>query len=194
MAVGGVERWGSPIPCGSPGVYLVTATADPHAHIYIPHCPIATAAVAELLAARPELTLDGRRPTPEELAGRIASFWLPDEPVVYVGLAGTSLRSRVGAYYSTRLGARGPHAGGWFVKVVAGIVPLHVHWAVADDPAGAESLMLAAFCQGVSPVAGASLHDPAHPLPFANLEWPPGTAKRHGIEGARATQLRRPGP
>lgn len=31
----------------------------------------------------------------------------------------------------------------------------------------------------------AQLVDPDHPFPFANLEWPPGVRKRHGITGAR---------
>lgn len=29
------------------------------------------------------------------------------------------------------------------------------------------------------------LFDPAHPFPFANLEWPKGVRKAHGIRGAR---------
>lgn len=45
--------------------------------------------------------------------------------------------------------------------------------------------MLEAFCADVSPDTRHALHDPEHPFPFANLEWPAGTRKRHGITGGR---------
>ena len=67
------------------------------------HCPLSMAAIDELLSVRPELWVDGRRPTPSELAGRLEAMWLPDEVVLDTGLAGTSLRRRVGDYYATPL-------------------------------------------------------------------------------------------
>jgi len=60
----------------------------------------------------------GRRPSADAFAARIASFWLPDEPIVYIGLA-TSLRSRVSGFYRTPIGARRPHAGGWLLKTLS---------------------------------------------------------------------------
>src|SRR5438105_3398685 len=52
-------------------------------------------------------------PTPVGgVAERVSSFWIPDEVVLYVGLAGSSLGRRLARYYATALGARSPHAGG----------------------------------------------------------------------------------
>jgi hypothetical protein len=45
--------------------------------------------------------------------------------------------------------------------------------------------MLEIFCRGVSEQSRIALHDSDHPFPFANLEWPPGVRKRHGIDRAR---------
>jgi hypothetical protein len=64
-------------------------------------------------------------------------------------------------------------------------VELYVHAAAADDPTRAEDAMLACFCNNVSARTLASLRDPAHAFPFANLEWPQGVRKAHGITGAR---------
>ena len=44
--------------------------------------------------------------------------------------------------------------------------------------------MLEAFVAGVSADSGPALRDPDHPFPFANLEWPKGVRKSHGIRGA----------
>jgi hypothetical protein len=112
-------------------------------------------------------------------------FWLSDEVILYIGLAGTSLRSRVRQYYCTPLGARRPHAGGDFLKTLSNADDLHVHWASTDNPSWAEGRMLEAFCRSVSEHARAQLFDPEHPFPFANLEWPAGTRKRHGLTGTK---------
>src|SRR5207248_1103596 len=147
-------------------------------------CSLSDQAIEELLAVRPELTVDGARPTAEQLKKRLSEFWLPDEHVVYIGLA-ACLSDRVGDYYGTPLGAARPHAGGWFLKTLANRDQLFVHYAECDDRARAETTMLGAFCSDVSALSLAGLRDQAHPFPFANLEWPPGTRKAHGIRGAR---------
>ena len=182
---GGVP-WGKRVPEMGPGVYIVALTGDSKARVpTLETCPISAEAVEHLLETRPELRLDGVRPDADELAARVSGFWLPDEVILYIGLAGTSVSKRVGQYYRTPLGARKPHAGGWFLKLLACLDQLTVHFAACDDPATAESMMLRAFCGDVSEETREALVDPGHPFPFANLEWPPGTRKRHGILGAK---------
>ena len=166
-------------------MYVVSLSAEVDRTAGFPEAPLSSAAIQTLLKVRPKLTVDGGLPTATMLAERIGSFWLPDEGVLYVGLAGTSLRSRVSQYYKTPLGARRPHAGGWFLKTLANLDELFVHYARADVPSAAEDAMLGCFCATVSNAALARLPDPAHPFPFANLEWPRGVRKAHGIRGAR---------
>jgi hypothetical protein len=45
--------------------------------------------------------------------------------------------------------------------------------------------MLAKFCGAVSERTRSQILDAEHPFPYANLEWPRGIRKRHGITGAR---------
>ena len=96
-----VVSWGTRIPppekpgIGT-GVYVVALTdeldsIEPAASAY----PLSNAALQELLDVRPELTLDGGRPDAETLGERLATFWCPDEVVVYIGSAGPRRRSRV---------------------------------------------------------------------------------------------------
>jgi hypothetical protein len=104
-----------------------------------------------------------------------------------VGLAGSSLHGRIQAYYTTKLGRRSPHAGGWFVKLLKNLNQLHVHYTASHDPTQSEYLMLEAFVAGVSSETRNGLRDLRHPFPFANLEWPRGVRKDHGIRGATGT-------
>lgn len=52
--------------------------------------------------------------------------------------------------------------------------------------------MLGGFAEGLSDEARAALYDPAHVMPFANLEDGKGGRKAHGIKGARAPRVRSP--
>lgn len=182
----GIVQWGSAVPTREAGVYVISLPADVGSRAgSLRTCPIDPRSVEALLQVRPELLMDGRRPTLRELKERISAFWLPDEVVLYIGLAGTSLSQRVSQYYKTPLGAARPHAGGWFLKVLRNLKDLLIHYARCDHPSEAEDRLLKSFCGGLSMQTKRALFDPDHPFPFANLEWPPGIRKAHGLTGTR---------
>lgn len=93
-------------------MYVIVRTVESAAAVNAP-ASIDRQAVRQLLGVRPELLIDGRRPSQVALADRLAALWLSDEPVIDVGLASRSLHTRVGQFYRTRLGVRSPHGGGW---------------------------------------------------------------------------------
>ncbi len=200
----GVVVWGTRIPAPlergvGTGVYIVALTdTDDATAAAIASCPLAAGALGDLLHDRPELTLDGERPDVRALGKRLAGFWCPDEFVVYIGSAGprkrvtvSELSDRVEEYYSTPIGARSPHAGGWPLKTLGNLTDLYVHYAYCGDVLRREKLMFDGFAEGVSDKTRAALHDPVHVMPFANLEDGERVRKAHGIKGARAPRVRR---
>jgi hypothetical protein len=200
----GVVRWGeapSPPPSGEPstGIYVValtdrTGTLDG----VLSTAPLSSVAVDELLDARPELTLDGRRATTQTVIERLSSFWLPDEVVLYIGLAGPrrnqppegEVSKRVKEYYATPLGARSPHSGGWPLKTIDRLQDLYVHFAYCHRVTEAERECLGHFAARVSVTSLALLRDQVRVMPFANLEFPKGNPKNHGFRGARGPRAR----
>jgi len=181
----GVVAWGERVPLDASGIYLVSRSKDPNDLKALEAAPVSLARCQELLDARSELRLDGERPDAKLLRERITAFWLPDEPVLYIGLAGTSVAERVKDYYRTPLGARRPHSGGWFLKALDILPKLWVHYAGCKNPADAEEAALEAFAANVDQETKALLHDSEQVMPFANLEYPKGTRKDHGVKGAR---------
>jgi hypothetical protein len=181
----GVVRWGGAVPLDSPGVYVVALSKDPHSPAGARRdAPVDHRALERLLVLRPGLRLDGRPPSTGQLADRLRAFWLSPEVVLYIGLAGGSVRTRVRQYYSTPLGAKRPHAGGWWLKTLSVLDQLWVHWGQTPDYEDAEREMLAAFAAGVPSAARMALHDPDRVAPFANLRTHSGAIKAHGIVGA----------
>ena len=189
----GPVQWGRALPNAS-GVYVVSlgseTTSDTSA---VSKCPTSLPAICAWIERRNgDMTLDGVRATPAAVAQRMRELWLPDEVVLYVGKADTSMLDRVRAYYVTRLGKRRPHAGGRFRRHSPCWMSSWVHYSFCDDPEEREAKMLGAFVDGVSTDSRARLHDPDHPFPFANLEWRPcdpttgrrrRLLKRHGLKG-----------
>ncbi len=168
-----------------PGVYVVSLTEGLETcDGQMTEAPLAAAEFQHWLKVRPELTLDRVRPTVQQLMDRVERFWIPDEVILYIGLAGTSLSTRLEQYYRTPIGSRGPHAGGYFLKLLSNLNQLWVHYARCPDRKLAEDRMLRRFCDHVSEDSKQVLQDPAHPFPFANLEWPHGTKKASGLHGA----------
>jgi hypothetical protein len=189
----------APVETMGTGVYVVAITDGlDSTKEAVTACPLAEPALQELLDVRSELTLDGERPDPSTLGQRLSGFWCFDEVVVYIGLAGprrkvkvSELSDRVMEYYSTRLGARSPHAGGWPLKTLKNLSDLYVHYAYCDDVEARERLMLNAFAERLSDETRSALYDAAQIMPFANLRDGQGRRKAQGIEGARAPRVRR---
>jgi len=174
----GPATWGTPVRSNRPGVYLVELPQPPAA------APIDFNAIGLWIDRVPSLTVDGARPTGRELAARLHGFWLPDQPVVYIGMSAVSIGKRVAAFQRTVLGERKPHAGGYWLKALTGLDRLRIWWAETDAPEEYEDALFDAFAAGVSLDAAARLHDPSVVLPFANLQTADKVRKAHGISGA----------
>ncbi len=178
-------RWGETPALSTPGVYLVSTSRDPDEETGLSSCPVDREAVRALLAARPEASVDGKRATEALAVERLGRLWVPGEPVLYIGLAGTSVRTRVGQYCRTKIGARAPHAGGWPIKMLSNLGQLWVHVASCSDPEGAELAMLHAFGRALGPDQTADLVDPDVLVPYANMELTKAVRKRHGFSGVK---------
>lgn len=181
----GCVRWGVQPPLTTPGVYVVATTSDLDGSPAVVGFSVDRNSVQSLLQRRPEIAVDGVPATEESLCARLGQMWLSSEPVIYIGLAGTSVRQRVGQYFKTPLGARSPHAGGWPIKVLANLSDLWIHFAQSADPTRSEIAMIAAFLRGVPREIAAASCDPGNALPYANLVNPGGRRKGHGITGAK---------
>jgi len=131
------------------------------------------------------MTLDGERADVEGVCAFLQSFWLPDEAVVYVGKA-TSLSKRLRQFWRHRLGERGPHAGGHWVKALRTLDELHVFFAEAESPAHSaalEAALVDRFVEGVSARTRAGLRNPGVAVPFANRSHPRGARKTTALRG-----------
>ena len=186
--------WGEPIACRGPGIYIVSLSSECDQNTRaMKHAPIDRDIVAEWLDRVPEFRLDGgRRPSPDAVAARLGEFWLPDESILYIGQTTRDLRKRVDQFNRHMLGNSGPHKGGQWLKTLSVLRETFVHYAESSDPKTTEDKLIEEFTRRVSESTRRLLRDNTRPFPFANLEYPKGTRKRHGM--LKSTVRRTDGP
>ena len=173
----GPVRWGQPVRVGGPGVYVIELAAP------LPEPPIDLTKVGKWLERLPAMRLDGERPTSKQVAARLASFWWPDQAIVYIGMTANSIGGRIRGFYETPLGDRRPHRGGHWLKTLRSLDDFRVWWASTD---AAEEYEDAAFDAFAASVGGGRPDRPAGaiPIPWANLERSRELRQPHGISGA----------
>jgi hypothetical protein len=178
LLVDGPLRWGAPVPSRAPGVFVIELVEP------VAEAPLDHVALRRWLEAVPNLRLDGEQPTVALLARRLASFWLPAEPTVYVGRSSRSIGARVAAIHATPLGDARPAAGGHWLKTLARPERLRTWWAETDAHEEYQDALLSEIAARTDPAVAARLGDAHAVLPFANLETATGEPRRHGIDGA----------
>jgi len=170
--------WGRPIPARGPGVFVVELPAP------VPSAPLELTRIGKWVERVETLLLDGERPTSKAMAARLSSFWLPSQPVVYVGASDTSIAARLAAMTRTTLGDRRPSSAGHWLQTLRTLGTARVWWASTTAVEEYEDALLTAFAAGVPP---ADLERLAHPqviLPFANLRRPTGERRTTGLTGS----------
>jgi transcription elongation factor GreA len=164
----GPVLFGQTLPSPRPGVYLVEWPGVEA------RAPLDHGQLRAWLERVETLRLDGQRPTPHELAARLARYWLPEQTIVYVGQTTRSLRRRVAEFAATPLGERRPHAGGYWLKTLRDLDRTRVWWAETDAPEEYEDALLEAF--------GEAIGEPGT-LPFGNLTSLGSGRREHGLSG-----------
>lgn len=119
-------------------------------------------------------------------------WWLLDESVLYIGKASSPDR-RVAQHYRTPLGAGRPHSDRYWLKILADLPALTIHYAVAADAPEAERVedrLLHEFVTAAAPPLGHP--EPSLPLPGSDIgstsaeEAPSPPAHRHPSIGPAA--------
>ena len=174
----GPTRWGEQVRSRAPGVLLVEVAAR------LDTAPIDITAVKAWVERVPGLRLDGERPTPSQLAERLASFWLPQQTVVYVGRTTKALSARAASLFATPLGDRRPHAGGHWLWTLIERDQLRIWWAETPSPEEYEDGLFDAIASDLDPEATERLGAMGPILPWANLTAATGDPKRTGITGS----------
>jgi hypothetical protein len=150
----------------------------------------------------PDLRLDGERPTSKDLLHRLVAFWLPSQPIVYIGSTPGSVSGRLTSLARTAPGDRKPAASAFWLQFLRNLPDLRVWWAGTDAPEEYEDGLLDAFAPGPGRAPGTASRfpsgEPGHAgdpamLPGRCCAHRPGRASRPGSRTRCCPRSRRRG-
>ena len=184
----GPVPWGRPVRHGAPGVFVIELPAPQ------PAAGLDLALVGKWLEHVPDLRLDGARPHSKELQARLAAFWLPSQPVLFIGSTGVSVAGRIAGMLKTVPGERKPASAGFWLQFLRMRTEMRVWWAATPAPEEYEDALLEAFAAGVPDADRQALPDPSVVLPWAVLRSPAGVRKPTGITNPLLPEVKAPEP
>jgi hypothetical protein len=119
----------------------------------------------------------------DELTEYLSQFWNPQENILYIGQSSSKtnpIRKRVKQFYTHKLGKKGPHTGGYWLKLLDCLPNTFVFYAEAKNPRDTEFKMLMKFIELSSGKSFYDLENIGRHLPFANLTA--DFVKKHAIK------------
>lgn len=150
-------KWGAPCPCDKQGIYIISFCEDPHLEMKPIEPQFDDTAIQEWIKYLQLFTLNNKRPNVDAVKQELQRFWLPKENILYIGNT-TNLRQRINdGYKTTKLGKGGPHAGGQWLKTLANIDTLYIHYITTESTE-------------IKPILLEHFRNTIGELPFANLK------------------------
>jgi hypothetical protein len=178
-------KWDEAIPIKGNGIYVISLSSDASKNRGIlPLCSISDDVFENWKALSPELNVNGVL-SKQIIEKELNQFWKPKENILYIGEStsvNNQLKGRVKQFYKHKVGNKGPHTGGYWIKLLSKLEDLFVYYAVCENPRDTEFKMLMYF---IEQTTGKSLYEVDElgiHLPFANLKA--DFRKKHGINKA----------
>lgn len=187
LKVQGRCNWGSKFPANFRGVYVIALTDNPDS---IDNnnfdFEVSTSAFDEWRNNAPDIEVNDKKiKSKDEIESYLKSFWKPKENILYIGQSSSDKKSvyeRVKQYYNHKLGNKGPHTGGYWLKLLTCLNNTSIYYVETGTPRDMEFKLLMKFIELSSGKSFYELESIGDYLPFANL-----TAdfdKSHSIKNA----------
>lgn len=180
-------KWNEKFDAKFNGVYVIAKTNDPNTNITEhPKFGICEKSFGSWIKEATELKVNGKNQNGiDDITEHLTDFWNPNENILYIGQSSSKtnpIQKRVGQFYSHKLGQKGPHTGGYWLKLLNCLENTFVYYAAAKNPRDTEFKMLMKYIEYSTGKSFYELKNIGNYLPFANL-----TAdfyKEHGIKNA----------
>ena len=175
LQVQGPVRWGKKVRSDGSGVYVVSLSDAPEKNNNLKeHIPICETKIKnEWLKYAPDMTIDGKKASIENIKSFLSEFWLPKESILYIGQT-TKLKKRVRQYYKQKLG-KGNHKGGQWFHALSICRKTFVYYVETSNYEQVEINLLQNFDYHVRKAG----NNKERVLPFANLEMKKEDGKMH---------------
>lgn len=166
-------KWRNSIPIKGNGVYVISSSSNSTINKGITSsCKVNEEVFKKWKSFSPELHVNNIS-TIEAIEKEIKKFWKPKENILYIGESSSEtngLAKRVNQFYIHQVGWKGPHTGGYWIKLLSQLEELYVYYSVCDHPRDTEFKMLLYFMEQSADKSFYEIQELGKHLPFANMK------------------------
>ncbi|OIQ21193.1 hypothetical protein [Lacinutrix sp. MedPE-SW] len=178
----GSFSWNHPLDANYNGVYVLALTSNPNDKEPHPfNFEICDDTFSYWLSQATDLQINGEKVTKKEQVKQyLKQFWNPNENILYIGESSSPtnpLQKRIKQFYSHKVGQKGPHTGGYWLKLLSCLNNVSVYYAQAQNPREVEFKMLMKFVELSTGKSFYEIENFANYLPFANVKL--DVSKKH---------------
>ncbi|GEM_PF-1998410 len=120
----------------------------------------------------PNLEIENKKVTEvSQVKQYLKKFWNEKENILYIGestSATNPLTKRVNQFYIHKVGQKGPHTGGYWIKLLSELENLYIYFAESKSPRESEFKMILKYAELSSGKTFFELENISNHFPFAN--------------------------
>ncbi|SDB30218.1 hypothetical protein SAMN03097699_0595 [Flavobacteriaceae bacterium MAR_2010_188] len=171
----GAFKWNVSLNAKFNGVYVIALTDNPkssevHSHSF----EICDETFNYWVTQATNLEIKGKMVTSKkEVKDYLRQFWNPNENILYIGESSSltnPLQKRIKQYYAHKVGQKGPHTGGYWLKLLSCLKSVSVYYAESPNPREVEFKTLIKFIELSVGKSFYEIENFTNHLPFANVK------------------------
>jgi len=171
----GPFKWQEKLNAKYNGVYIITLTDNPKSKksnkIEFNICP---EAFKFWLSQAKDLQIEGKKVQQiSQVKNYLSQFWKINENILYIGESSSKtnpLQKRINQFYIHKVGQKGPHTGGYWLKLLSCLKDVSIYYAQVPNPRETEFKLLMKFVEKNGGKSFYELDNFSNYFPFANLK------------------------
>jgi len=171
----GPVKWDDKFDAKYNGVYIISLNNNPKSDT--PHnqpLEIDESTFQNWLSEAKNLQIDGVKVTNiKQVQDYLKQYWKKDENILYIGESTSKtnpLEKRVRQFYQHKVGKKGPHSGGYWLKLISNLKDVNIYYAECSNPRETEFKLIMRFVEHLNGKSFFKVEDFSSYFPFANLK------------------------
>ena len=171
----GPFKWNEKLKANYNGVYIITLTEDPKDKsknkFQFALCPDT---FKRWLIEANDLEIQGKKVNKiKDVKKYLEQFWNPNENILYIGESSSQtnpLEKRINQFYVHKVEQKGPHTGGFWLKLLPCLKDTFIYYAKVERPRETEFKLIMKFVELSTTKEFYDLDNFSKYFPFANLK------------------------
>ena len=146
------HKWKEKLDAKINGVYVISTSNDPLRHNQNKiELNICQKTFNRWLKDAPDLEIENQKVIHvSQVKDYLMRFWDEDENILYIGESTSKtnpIQKRINQFYIHKVGKKGPHTGGYWIKLLSCLDNLYIYFAESQNPRETEFKMILKYVE-----------------------------------------------